>query len=88
MLIDFDQNTMANMTAALERVCRKLPKDKDNYETRKSIADALAAVAKVGKPTYVDFENAGFKALKLIIAPSRSSRFGFGRLSSLLSWFR
>ena len=38
MLLEFDQNTMANMTAALEHVCKQLPADKDNHETRKRIA--------------------------------------------------
>ncbi len=83
MLVDLDQNTIANMTAALESVCRKLPKDKDTHEARKSIADAMIACTKVGKPTYIDFENAGLKALKLITAPRRP-----GWLSALRSWFR
>jgi len=83
MLIDLDQNTIANMTAALESACRRLPRDKDNHLARKSIADAIVACAKTGKPTYIDFENAGLKALKLITAPRRPAW-----PSSLMSWVR
>jgi len=83
VLIDLDQSTMANMTAALESVCRRLPKDKDSRETRKAIADAMVACAHAGKPSYIDLENAGMKALKLITAPRRPAW-----LSALMSWFR
>jgi hypothetical protein len=41
MLIEFDQSTLANMTAALEKVCSKLPAERDSHETRKRIADAM-----------------------------------------------
>jgi hypothetical protein len=33
MLIDFDQTTIANMTAALDQTCKKIPPDKDTHET-------------------------------------------------------
>ena len=36
---------LANMTAALEYVCRSIPAGKDNHETRKQIADAIIACA-------------------------------------------
>ncbi len=52
MLIDFDQNTIANMTAALEYVCKNIPARKDNHEARKRIADAMIAAAKVGNLGY------------------------------------
>jgi hypothetical protein len=32
MLTEFDQNTIANMTAALDYVCKKIPADKDSNE--------------------------------------------------------
>jgi len=41
--MEFDQTTMAEMTAALYYVCKKLPADKDSYETLKQIADAMIA---------------------------------------------
>jgi hypothetical protein len=50
MLIDFDQSTIANMTAAFDQVCKKIPPDKDNHETRKRIADAMVASAKSRTP--------------------------------------
>ena len=43
MLTEFDQNTIANMTAALEYVCKRIPTDKDGHEIRKRIADAMIA---------------------------------------------
>ena len=84
MLIDFDQNTMANMTAALEYVCKKIPADKDSHETRKRIADAMVASAKAGNRGYVDFQNTGFRALDEIIRPRRFNWFGFRWLSSFI----
>ena len=69
MLIELDQNTLANMTAALEWVCKKLPADKDTHERRKQIADAMIESARRGYRTYVDFENAGQRVLKEITQP-------------------
>jgi hypothetical protein len=34
MLIDFDQSTLAYMTAALECVCKKIPPEKDSAQLR------------------------------------------------------
>jgi hypothetical protein len=64
MLIDLDQNTLANMTAALEYVCKKIPGDKDSPELRKKIANAITACASSGRRTLIDFQDAGFTALK------------------------
>ena len=89
MLIEFDQNTMANMTAALEYVCKKIPPDRDNHETRKRVADAIAACAKAGKRGYADFLNAGLRTLNEIGPPKRLSRFGLGWLPSIkIPWLR
>jgi hypothetical protein len=89
MLIEFDQNTMANMTAALEYVCKKIPADKDNHDTRKRIADAMIACAKTGRRNYVDFQNAGFRSLDDITRPARFDWFGFRWLSSIgAAWLR
>jgi len=84
MLIEFDQNTMANMTAALEFVCKKIPADKDNHDTRKRIADAMVTCAKAGNRSYVDFQNAGFRTLDEITRPPRFNWFGF-RWSSFIT---
>jgi hypothetical protein len=48
MLTEFDQTTIANMTAALDFVCKKLPADKDSNELRKRIGDELVRCARMG----------------------------------------
>ena len=83
MLTEFDQNTMANMTAALESVCRKIPANKDSHEIRKRIADAMVGCAKSGNRTYIDFQNAGLKALDQICQPAGFDFFGLRWLASM-----
>jgi hypothetical protein len=68
MLGEFDQTTMANMTAALEHACDKLPPGKDTHENRKRIADAMIAYARSGSRTLSDFESLGSKTLEEITA--------------------
>ena len=77
-LIEFDQDMMANMTAALAYVCKRIPADKDSYDTRKRIADAMIASAHSGwRPLNLnDFQNVGLKVLAEITRPSRSKTFG------------
>ena len=82
MLIEFDQNTMANMTAALEHVCNQLPAEKDSHETRKQIADGIVACAKAGRRTLEDFQDAGLAVLAEITRPPRFSWFGLKRTRS------
>ena len=72
MLTEFDQSTMANMTAALEFVCKRIPTNKDSHATRKRIADAMVETAKAGNRGYVDFQNIGLKVLAEIVHPSGS----------------
>jgi hypothetical protein len=72
MLVDFDQNTLANMTAALEYVCKKIPADKDTPELRKKIADEIVASAKSGRRTLIDYQNAGLKILAGSTRPLKS----------------
>jgi hypothetical protein len=74
LLIDFDQNTLANMTAALEHVCRQIPADRDTPDIRKRIANELIASARAGMRTYVGFQDAGMKAE--ITRPRRSKWLG------------
>ena len=76
MLTELDQNTIANMTAALEYVCRKIPEERDAYQLRKRIADAMIACANGGTRTLIDFQNAGLKALEEIVSPSGASLLG------------
>ncbi len=69
MLIELDQNTLANMTAALKWVCKKLPAGEDTHEERKQIADAMIDSARRGRRTYPDFEEAGQRVLREITQP-------------------
>lgn len=79
MLIEFDQNTMANMTAALEYVCKQLSLEQDSHQTRKQIADGIIACAKNGRRTLEDFQEAGLAVLAQINKPVRFSWFGLRR---------
>jgi hypothetical protein len=63
MLIEHDQTTLANMTAALDSVCKKISADRDCSELRKKIADAMIEVARDGRRTFLDFQTAGLKVL-------------------------
>jgi hypothetical protein len=76
MLTEFDQNTIANMTAALEYVCKKIPADKDSQELRKFVGAAMIQSASSGKRDYIDFQNAGLSALQERLQPRKSSWLG------------
>lgn len=75
MLTKFDQNTIANMTAALEYVCKRIPSDCDTHALRKHIGDAMIASANGGRRTFIDFQNAGLKALDDVTSPSKANWF-------------
>ena len=72
MLSDFDQNTIANMTAALDFVCKKIGADRDSNELRKRIADELMRCARMGRHTLIDLERAGMKVLEETAKPKSS----------------
>ena len=82
MLAKFDQNTIANMTAALDYVCKKIPAGRDSSELRKRIADELIQCAQSGKCTVIDLQNAGLKVLKATAKPSAFNWFGLRRFYS------
>ena len=83
MLTEFDQNTIANMTAALDYVCKKIPADRDSTELRKKIANELIQCARSGKHTVIDLQNAGLKILKATVKPAVGFNwFGLRRFSS------
>ncbi|MDE1937351.1 hypothetical protein [Bradyrhizobium sp.] len=75
MLTEFDQTTIANMTAALEYVCKKIPADRDTHELRKLIGDAMIRSATSGRLSYDEFQNAGLKALESNLRPPKSNWF-------------
>ena len=69
MFIEFDQNTIAFMTAALEHVCNRIPPDKDSHELRKRIAEGIIECGRSGRRTLVDFQDAGSKVLQEMTQP-------------------
>ena len=68
-LLQFDQFTLANMTAALEYVCRKLPPDKDNPAIRKYIADEITKAAHKGQVSQADLTDVGLEVVNLYLFP-------------------
>jgi hypothetical protein len=79
LLTEFDQTTIANMTAALDYACKKIPADKDSNELRKRIADELMQCARTGKRSLVDLQAAGLEVLKDVRKPPKFSWFGLRR---------
>jgi hypothetical protein len=76
MLTEFDQNTIANITAALEYVCKKIPANKDSQELRKFLGTAMIACANGGKRNYIDLQNAGLTVLREHLKSQKSSWVG------------
>jgi hypothetical protein len=71
-LLNLDQTTLANMTAALAYACRKLPPDRDNQAIRKHIASEISSMAHNGQTSLGDLTNAGLRvANDYLFPPSR-----------------
>ena len=68
-ILNFDQTTLANMTAALEFVCRKLPLERDNPAIRKYIAGEIVALAQKGKTTLGDLTGIGLNVVNRYLFP-------------------
>jgi len=66
---DFDSWTLANMNAALDLVCEKIPHGEE-HAVRKRIAKQIIRCAKSGKTTLSELTAAGQRAL-IAIATSR-----------------
>jgi ketopantoate reductase len=64
-MLKFDQNIIANMTAALDYVCKKILADRDSTELRRRIAHELANCARSRKRELIDLQNAGLKVYRL-----------------------
>jgi hypothetical protein len=75
MLTEFDQTTIANMTAALDFVCKKIPADKDTDELRKRVADELIRCARTGRRSLLDLQQDGMKVMEQTVKPTRSKWF-------------
>jgi hypothetical protein len=77
MLTEFDQTTIANMTAALDFVCKKIPAAKDSNELRKRIGDELIRSARTGRRSLIDLQQAGMNILEETSKPTKSGWFGW-----------
>jgi hypothetical protein len=64
MVLSLDQSTVANMTAALEYICKQIPPKSDSHKTRKAIADAMLAGAKAGARSLPQLQEIGSTKLK------------------------
>jgi len=79
VLTKFDQSTIANMTAALEYACKRIPPNRNSHDLRKRIADAMIACGHAGRRTLPDFQDAGMKVLDEPVRPRRFSWFALRR---------
>lgn len=68
-LLKLDQTTLANMTAALEYACRKLPADRDNPPIRKYIADQIVATANGGETALSQLTDIGLQIVNCYVFP-------------------
>jgi len=82
MLDEFDQSTIAKMTAALDYVCNKIPTSTDSAHLRKQIADEIICCARSGKSNLVDLQEAGLSVLKATAKSDRARWFDLRRLFS------
>ena len=81
-MLEFDNSTLANMTAALDDACKKLSGDLDTSENRKRVGDALIAAANAGKRTLIQFTEIAQQEVKLIFRSRPSAA------QSALNWIR
>jgi len=81
-IIEFDQTTIANMTAALDFVCKRIPPERNNAEMRKLIAAELIQCARSGKRNLAELQNAG---LRIATEPSKSRGFNWFGLARMFS---
>ena len=78
-ILKFDQTTLANMTAALEYVFRKLPPDQDNPAIRKYIAGEIVEASNRGLTALGDLTDLGLKVVNsYLFPPGRSCLKFFG----------
>jgi hypothetical protein len=63
-VLTLDQSTVANMTAALEFVCKRIPADVDSHDIRKAVADTMLASANAGTRSLAQFQEIGLAKLK------------------------
>ena len=68
---DFDRWTLANMDAALDEVCRNVPRGEE-HAVRKRIARQIIKCAKSGRTTLSELTAAGQRALIEIAASNNA----------------
>jgi hypothetical protein len=83
-MLEFEPNTLAFMTAALEQCCKKLKND--TPEARKFIADKLKERARRGRASQIALTAAGEAALAELNDSSAANRQTRNWLA-LVSWF-
>jgi len=81
-MLEFDNSTLANMTAALDDACKKLFGDLDTSDNRKRIGDALIVAANAGQRTLIQFTEVAQREVKLISGSRPSTA------QSALNWIR
>lgn len=81
-MLEFDTNTLANMSAALDQACKLLSGEFDTKVNRKRIGDALVRGAKSGKRTLVELTDVARREAEIICGPRPS------RIRAFLAWFR
>jgi hypothetical protein len=77
MTAEFDRDTLANMMAALEYVCKRIPPERDTDELRKRIGGAVIAAVRDGQRTLDDLQQAGMRALQQTPSASTVSWFSW-----------
>ena len=75
-MLEFENSTLANMTAALEHGCKMLAGDFDTSENRKRIGDALISAARLRKVSLIQLTEVAQEEAAAIIGGSRPSVAG------------
>jgi len=81
-MLEFDNSTLANMTAALDDACKKLSGNLNTSENRKRVGDALIGAANAGNRTLIQFTEVAQREVKLISGSKLSTA------QSVLNWIR
>ena len=75
-MLEFDNSTLANMTAALDHGCKMLSEDFDTSENRKRIGNAIVSAAKSQRRTLVQLSEVAEHEAAAILGQSRPSLVG------------
>ena len=81
-MLDLDGNTLAFMTAAMDRTCKQLKPD--NVDTRKLLAKRIEAAARRGPRTMAAIIAAADQAVREINGSSQRSTGWWGRLRAIV----